>query len=162
MTDRNGDAELRIGPVDLRDPAFIELVRRHIAHARATTQPENVFALDLDGLSGPAIRVYGLWRNGTLIGMGALSDLGDGEGEIKSMHVVEAQRGKGFARRILRHLVAEARARGMSGLKLETGSMDAYAPARQLYLAEGFEICGPFGSYPDHPTSAFLQKPLRE
>ena len=62
--------DVTIGPVAVDDVQFADLVRRHLEHARSTTPPENVFALDLSDLSGPAIQVFGMWRDGSLIGMG--------------------------------------------------------------------------------------------
>ena len=52
----------------------------------------------------------------------------------------------------------QARARGFERVSLETGSQDAFVPARALYVAAGFEPCGPFGSYEDVPTSAFFTR----
>ena len=63
------------------------------------------------------------------------------------MHTSEAARGRGVGRRLVRHLVVTARGRGYDRLLLETGGMDAFAPARALYASEGFVVCPPFGAY---------------
>ena len=54
------------------------------------------------------------------------------------------------------HLVGLARDRGYERVSLETGTMDAYAPARSLYAASGFVACSPFGDYEPSPNSAFM------
>ena len=45
-------------------------------------------------------------------------------------------------------------------ISLETGSMDAFVPARKLYEKYGFEECGPFGDYGLDPYSVFMTKVL--
>ena len=54
----------------------------------------------------------------------------------------------------------EAVRRGYSRLSLETGSMDAFAPARQLYARFGFHACGPFADYVEDPNSVFMTRTL--
>jgi putative acetyltransferase len=41
-------------------------------------------------------------------------------------------------------------------VSLETGTGAAFAAARALYAAAGFEPCAPFGSYTVNPHSACL------
>ena len=61
--------------------------------------------------------------------------------------------GAASAARMLDHLVATARAAGMTRLSLETGNSRTFAAANRLYQREGFERCGPFGGYsPPSPT----------
>jgi len=57
---------------------------------------------------------------------------------------------------MLDHLLAVARERGYGRVSLETGSPEAFAPARALYAAAGFTLCGPFGDYPDNGFSTFM------
>ena len=63
---------------------------------------------------------------------------------------------RGFAGRMLRHIIAAARSRGMARLSLETGSWDYFRPAVALYTAHGFVACGPFEGYVEDPNSLFL------
>ena len=76
------------------------------------------------------------------------------------MHTRAAQRGKGLGKQMLQHIMNEARTRGMKTLLLETGSMDAFAPARRLYEEAGFTYCAPFGDYVLDPNSAFMRRAL--
>jgi putative acetyltransferase len=72
------------------------------------------------------------------------------------MHTAEAARGRGIGRAMLDHLLAVARQRGCRQVSLETGSMDAFAPARSLYATAGFRLCGPFGDYRPSRNSTFM------
>ena len=49
---------------------------------------------------------------------------------------------------------------GMTRLSLETGSMLAFEPARQLYLRFGFTECAPFADYEEDPNSIHMTKAL--
>jgi putative acetyltransferase len=57
---------------------------------------------------------------------------------------------------MLDHLLGEARRRGYRRVSLETGSMEALAPARALYEGAGFTPCAPFGAYRRGPHSVYL------
>jgi putative acetyltransferase len=52
--------------------------------------------------------------------------------------------------------------RGYRRVSLETGSMQAFEPARQLYAQSGFNFCGPFADYSEDPNSVFMTKNLKE
>lgn len=149
--------------IEVDDPGAEDVqvvLARHLARARETTPPEGVFALPVEGLLDPAITFFSARRDGIVVGIGALKELDAKHGELKSMHTLEEERGKGIGRAIVDHLLAEARRRGYTRVSLETGSMDAFVPARALYASVGFEPCGPFGDYPDGPTSAFMTRSL--
>ncbi len=78
------------------------------------------------------------------------------------MHAAIDYRGRGYARAMLEHLLATARERGYQRISLETGSPEAFAPARALYAAAGFARCGPFGDYPDNEFSTFMRLEVSE
>ncbi|MCL4152117.1 UNVERIFIED_CONTAM: hypothetical protein GTU68_060071 [Idotea baltica] len=78
------------------------------------------------------------------------------------MHTRVDQRGAGLGKVMLDHILAEARARDLSALFLETGSMDAFLPAQRLYQRAGFAFCDPFGDYNEDPNSVFMVKFLPE
>jgi putative acetyltransferase len=137
------------------------LLARHLEYAIQTTPPEGVYALDLEGLLDPAITFFSYRVHGELLAIGALKQLGDDHAELKSMHTALAARRRGIGREMVEHLIAVARDRGLARISLETGSMDAFAPARSLYRKAGFVPCGPFGDYPGGHTSSFMTLDLR-
>jgi putative acetyltransferase len=61
----------------------------------------------------------------------------------------------------MRHILEEAKRRSYERLSLETGSMDAFAPARNLYASFGFNPCGPFANYVEDPYSVFMTREVR-
>jgi putative acetyltransferase len=147
---------LRIVDGGLDDPRVVALLRLHLTRARAETAPGSAHALDLSGLRAPEVSFWSAWEEGELVGVGALKRLSAEHGEIKSMHTAEAARGRGVGSALLRHIMAEARARGMRRLSLETGSWPYFLPARALYARHGFVECGPFGDYREDPNSVFM------
>ncbi len=91
-----------------------------------------------------------------LFAVGALRRLTADHGEVKSMHVAQALRGRGAGGALLRHIVAVAQARGYRRLSLETGPMAYFQPARALYRQYGFKACEPFADYGRDPNSVFI------
>lgn len=151
-----------IAPDDPRAPDVTALLRAHLELMNRLSPPEEVHALDVDGLVDPAVSFVGYRVEGELLGIGALKDLGGGHGELKSMHTVAAARGRGIGGAILRHLVDLATSRGMTRVSLETGTPEGFAPARELYARHGFTECGPFGDYAASPWSTFMTRELPE
>lgn len=141
---------------DLRGREIVELLRAHLANSRKWSPPESIHALDLDALRSPEITFWTVWDGASLLGCGALRELDSFHGEIKSMHTAEEHRGRGVATGLLAHIIDEARSRSFHRLSLETGSMDAFAPARALYARFGFVRSGPFGDYAPDPNSFFM------
>lgn len=146
---------------DLRGPEIAALLEAHLQLMRDTSPPESVHALDLEALRAPEITFWTVWEGPTLLGCGALKELDPAHAEIKSMHTAAAARGRGVARAMLSHIVEEARRRGFRRLSLETGSPEAFAPARALYAGFGFSPCGPFGDYVLDPFSVFMTLELQ-
>jgi len=141
---------------DLNGPEVAELLADHLREMHVHSPPESVHALDLDALRRPEITFWSIWSGEELVGCGALKELEPDHGEIKSMRTVPAYRGKGAAKLMLRYILDEARRRNYHRLSLETGSMDAFEPARQLYASHGFEYCEPFADYILDPHSVFM------
>jgi len=124
------------------------------------TPAESVHALPIEGLRSPDITFWSVWEDGELLGCGALKELDPQHGEIKSMRTAPAHLRKGVARAVVRQIIAEAKRRGYRRLSLETGSMAAFKPARQLYAACGFTYCESFGDYVNDPNSVFITMEL--
>jgi putative acetyltransferase len=152
---------MRIVEGDLDDQRVIDLLQVHLLRARAETARGSAHALDLSGLRAPDVTFWSAWDGDSLAGVGALRQLTASHGEVKSMHTAESMRRKGVGAAILRHIIAEARRRGMSRLSLETGSWPYFAPARALYARHGFVECEPFGDYRPDPNSVFMTLVLR-
>lgn len=147
---------------DLTDPAVVALLEEHVAELRSISPPESTHALDLAALRADGVDVW-VARDGATgppLGCVALTQVEPGHGELKSMRTAAGATGRGVGTALLQHVVAQARARGLTRLSLETGAEDFYAPARRLYLRHGFEECPPFGRYRPDPLSVFMTRPL--
>jgi putative acetyltransferase len=140
----------------LDDQRVVELLRTHVARARAETAPGSAHALDLSGLRAPEVTFWSAWEDDAVVAVGALKRLSADHGEIKSMHTAESARGRGVGSAMLRQIMAAARAGGLSRLSLETGSWPYFAPARALYARHGFVECAPFADYRPDPNSVFM------
>lgn len=140
------------------DAEFALLFARHTAAMHAQTPPESIHMMDAAKLDHPDIRFFVLREGAAAVGMGAFKRIDARHAEIKSMHILAEWRGRGLARRMLDHLIADARAQGFTRLSLETGAQPGFAPARALYAAAGFEFCGPFEGYGEDPSSVFMTK----
>ncbi len=145
---------------DLTGDATRALVAAHLAGMLENTPAESVHALDADRLAADGVTVWSAWVDDELAGIGACKDLDVDRAEVKSMRVVEAHLGQGVGRAILRHIMEDARERGIRSLWLETGSTDDFLPARRLYASEGFEECPPFPPYHPDPLSTFMTREL--
>ena len=145
---------------DLRGPEISQLLQEHLRDMARHSPPESVHALDLEGLRKPDITFWTVWEDSELLGCGALKELDAHHGEIKSMRTASRHLRKGVAAKLVGHILEEAKRRSYRRLSLETGSMQAFAPARRLYARFGFQECGPFADYVEDPYSAFMTKEL--
>ncbi|MDQ0875714.1 putative acetyltransferase [Paenibacillus sp. V4I3] len=145
---------------DLTGSKVIALIGEHLQNMELLSPPESTHALNLDKLKKPEITFWSGWEQDELVGCGAIKELDSQHGEIKSMRTSSSHLRKGVARRILEHIIEEAKRRGYQRLSLETGSMDAFEPARRLYASFGFQYCKPFSDYIEDPNSVFMTKEL--
>lgn len=152
------DVEIRED--DLSGAQTQELVRLHLEGMHANSPPGSVFALDQLQLKGAGITFWTAWIGGTVAGMGALKDLGDGTGEVKSMRTHPAFLRRGVGAALLEHVIGVARARGMRRLSLETGSGPAFDPAVALYSRVGFVDGEAFAQYERSAFNQFLHLSL--
>lgn len=145
---------------NLSRPEVHALLEEHLDHMHQLSPAKSVHALDLEALRKPQITFWCAWDGPELLGCGALKELSPTHGEVKSMRTLGAHLRKGVARRILAHIVEEARRRSYRRLSLETGAMPAFAPAQRLYESFGFTCCPPFADYVEDPHSVFMTKVL--
>jgi putative acetyltransferase len=147
---------------DLNDSRIIDLLDYHVATARAQTALGSAHALDLKGLQSPDVTFRAAWNGETLFGVGALKELAEGHGEVKSMHTARTARRQGVGSAMLQHIISFARSRGIVRLSLETGSWDYFQPAVAFYRRHGFIECPPFADYVQDPNSIFMTLDLRK
>jgi putative acetyltransferase len=136
------------------------LILAQLEYGRAVSPPEDAHALEPEALAGPGVALFAAREGEAVLAIGALVRLDDEHGELKAMHTAAAERGRGLGRAMLAHLLAEAGRRGYRRVSLETGSMDAFAPARALYEGAGFTVCEPFADYVGSVNSVYLSMAL--
>lgn len=140
-----------------RNPRATELLQASHALMLSLFPPESCHFLSIDALCTPDIQFYEGQIDGHTQGCCALAHR-NGYGEVKSMFIDPAARGSGLSDALMTHLITEARAAALPALRLETGSI-LYA-AHKVYQRHGFDFCGPFGNYTEHPDSLFMEKSL--
>lgn len=148
------DIRIRLETAD--QPDVLALIEDLDAYQKPLYPIESFHGIDLAALTRPHV-LFVVARDaaGTALGCGAMV-LGDGDGEVKRMYTRPQARGQGIASRVLALLEAEARERGCTLFRLETGYLQTEALA--LYARCGYGRRGPFGDYTDDPTSVFMEK----
>jgi putative acetyltransferase len=147
---------LDIAPDDPSAPDIERLLTIHLEFADEVTPSGHVHALGQSGLEAGDVTLVSARQTHELLGIGALKELDPLHGELKSMHTAEQARGRGVGAAIVTHLLSIARERGYRRVSLETGTMEAFRPARLLYERFGFRRCEPFGDYTDNPHSVCM------
>ena len=145
---------------DLRGSETIALLQRHFRGILENSPEGSTHFLDVDVLRQPDVTFWTIWEGQALLGCGALRELDSTHGEVKSMRTDDDHLGRGVGRRLLGHILTEARRRGYRRVSLETGSSASFDAALRLYITTGFEACGPFGDYVDDPFSRFMTRTL--
>lgn len=106
--------------------------------------PDQKHALSVDQLFQPNIRFFLARQNGEAVACGGIGFY-DGYAELKRMYAKPAVRGKGVAQALLQRLEAEARAAGVTLIRIETGNLQH--AAMRFYEREGYAQCGAFGPF---------------
>lgn len=131
------------------------------AHLASLYPPEHDHSLSPDELKQPHVDFWiaegGAEDGRPPLGCVALARL-PGYGEVKSLWVDPAARGRGVGSALMTALERRARAEGLPVLRLETG--DDLHDAHRLYRRHGFRDRGPFGGYAEGPHSVFMEKTL--
>ena len=81
---------------DLSGGEVIVLLEEHLADMYATSPPESVHALDLDGLKSPEITFFSAWKDSQLLGCVAIKELDTQHAELKSMRTSQFARNLGL------------------------------------------------------------------
>ncbi|WP_456388078.1 GNAT family N-acetyltransferase [Profundibacter sp.] len=140
-----------------RDAQAVALLQASHALMESLFLPEDNHYLSIDALCTPDIHFFIAREAEDTLGCAALADKSE-YGELKSMFVSEAARGKGAADALMRQLEDHARTLKLPALKLETGNL--LHAAHKLYERHGFSLCQPFGDYTANDSSIFMEKRL--
>ena len=124
-----------------------QVLKAHWLFCTSSTPIEHVYALDASKLFTPDITVFGARIDGELAGVGAMRKLDGEHAELKSMHTLAKSRGLGVGKAMVAHIEDFARSSGIKRMSLETGTNEAFKPARELYKSLGYRSCEAFGDY---------------
>jgi putative acetyltransferase len=124
-----------------------QILKAHWLFCTSSTPIEHVYALDASKLFSPDITVFGARIDGELVGVGAMRRLDTEHAELKSMHTLAKSRGLGVGKAMVAHIEEFARRSGIERMSLETGTNEAFRPARELYKSLGYQSCDAFGDY---------------
>jgi putative acetyltransferase len=146
-----------------RQPEVERLLDASTASAQELYPPESNFLLDLPTLEQPEVAFYvaRLGETGVAVGIAAFvaeAQAGAARGELKRMFVDPSARGRGIAGALLARIEADASARGIREIVLETG--DLHHAAQALYLRHGYHQIPQFGQYVGEPHSVCFAKPI--
>jgi putative acetyltransferase len=124
-----------------------QILQAHWLFCTSSTPIEHVYALDASKLFSPDITVFGARIDGELVGVGAMRKLDAQHAELKSMHTLAKSRGSGVGKAMVAQIEDFARSSGIERMSLETGTNEAFKPARELYKSLGYNSCDAFGDY---------------
>jgi putative acetyltransferase len=138
--------------IDIRDAgdpvtlaAARELIRTHI-RAVSDTYDDAMIESIVAALPAPYLAPRGAlwvaWSNGSGVGCLALHELTPEIAELKRMYVHPDARGRGVARRLTEHAIANAAERGYARLRL--GTLTSMNAAQRLYASLGFRPIEPY------------------
>ncbi|ADB36040.1 GCN5-related N-acetyltransferase [Kribbella flavida DSM 17836] len=96
--------------------------------------------------------------DGVPAGCIGLQPVAPGLGEIKRLYVEPSFRGWGLSHLLLTHLETQARAQGLTTLRLETGTEQHAAQA--LYIHHGYHPIPAYPPFTDEPASRCFAKDL--
>jgi putative acetyltransferase len=149
-----------------RQPEVERLLDDSSADAQRLYPPESNFLLDMAALERPEVTFYVARDGDRAVGIAALvvdvetaSDAPPARGELKRMFVDSEVRRCGVAGALLGRIEADAAARGIREVVLETG--DLHHAAQALYTRHGYRQIPQFGQYVGEPHSVCFAKTLR-
>jgi putative acetyltransferase len=150
--------EVRIAEEDPGTPEARALLDAGAAYAASLYPAESNHILDVEALRRPNVAFLMSRIDGRAVGCGAVVDHHAEYGEVKRLYVAPEARGRGVGARLLEMLEATARHRGLSLMRLETGTKQPEALA--LYRRMGYREIPSFGEYQPDPLSIFMEKRL--
>jgi putative acetyltransferase len=135
-----------------------QILQAHWLFCTSSTPIEHVYALDASKMFSPDITVFGARINGELVGVGAMRKLDVDHAELKSMHTLAKSRGSGVGKAMVAHIEQFAQRSGIKRMSLETGTNEAFKPARELYKSLGYNSCDAFGDYVLSEDNMYMTK----
>ncbi len=150
----------RIIEDDLTGTEVLALLQLHLDEMHRWSPPDSVHAMPAERLRQSDVTFFSAWHDDRLACVGAIKQIDERRGELKSMRADPAYRGMGAGKAILLHLLDTARQRGYCWVGLETGTPEQFLPARLLYLGHGFQPCPPFADYVADDFSVCMELPL--
>ena len=132
------------------------LLVKHFIELKSVSPEGSAHVLDITGLKDPSIKFWSLWENNELMGIGALKFVNKDHGEFKSIRVNDKFRYKKYGRKVIDHLIEEAKKLEIKKLSLETGAGKFFTPARNLFHKSGFKTCKPFSHYKKDINSIYM------
>ena len=147
----------RLNPEEPAAQALIAGLNEHLARLY---QYDRDHAGSVQAMKLPDVCFLGAYVDGELIGCGAVKapESDGGYGEIKTVFVAQAHRGKGHSKAIMRELEAHLRSIGVGVARLATGTKQPEAIS--LYASLGYIRCPPFGDHAIDPMTVFMEKSL--
>jgi len=152
--------EVRIAEDDLGGADIAALLQYHLAEMARHSPVCSVHAFSVERLRAPDVTFWSIRLGDMLAGCGALKQIDDRHGELKTMRTDPAWLRRGLGEMMLVHLIGEAKARGYTRLSLETGRPQPFHAAHALYGKHGFAECPPFGDYSHDPFSMCMTRVL--
>ena len=138
------------------NPKVNELLVNHFKELRSVSPENSCHVLDIKGLKAENIKFWSLWEEDELVGCGALKFLEKKHGELKSIRIADTFRKKNYGKKVIEHLILEAKKLEITKLSLETGAGNFFEPARKLFRNCGFKDCDPFDEYKKNPDSCYM------
>ena len=138
------------------NPKVNELLVNHFKELRSVSPENSCHVLDIKGLKTENIKFWSLWEEDELVGCGALKFLEKKHGELKSIRIADTFRKKNYGKKVIEHLILEAKKLEITKLSLETGAGNFFEPARKLFRNCGFKDCDPFDDYKLNPDSCYM------
>jgi putative acetyltransferase len=139
-----GRLNLILERVGAATPDVYSLIGELEADLASAYEAEQRHGLSVERIFQPNIAFFIAYLDGQPIGCGGVA-FEDGYAELKRMYVRPAVRGRGVVQALIARLEAEASARGIKRVTLETG--DVQHAAIRAYERAGFARCGAFGDY---------------
>ena len=141
--------------------AVLEIWREYVASPSVSLdyQGNEAEFADLPGkYAPPEGRLLLAVRDGSIEGCVAFRKVFDGICEMKRLYIRPRSRGAGLGRRLVEHLIAEAKAAGYEEMRLDV--LEEFKHAQKLYADLGFVPAAPVAFNP-LPGTSFLGLRLR-